>query len=115
METDLTTYFERLLFIGKILDIFTEKTKAFNYLVDGPPVQKKESVLKGILEERGYTVTAPTHEKYEDVQIANIQFFLMYSINHLNNSYTEAINTDFLDLQDAVIYDFKNRLKEGGG
>lgn len=101
--------------MGKILDLFSEKVKTFIYLVDGPPVPKKESVLKGILEERGYKVEGTPEQKYEDVQIANIQYFLMYSINHLNNSYAEAINTDFLDLQDAVIYDLKNRLKEGGG
>lgn len=102
-------------FIDKIICIYFEKTRKFIELVDGKPVVKKKSVFKDILKERGYGKKQESEKSYAEVQIDNINYFVMYSVKHLNNSYAEAIDCDYIDMLDTIIFDIENRLKTVGG
>lgn len=46
-----------------------------------------------------------------------IDQMVLYSVNHLNNSYMDAISADYLEMLDIIAYDMQLRkeAKENGG
>lgn len=83
--------------------------------MDIAPVEKKKSVIGAYLEEQGYI--EETEEKLEDHCIKMIDQMVLYSVNHLNNSYMDAISADYLEMLDIIAYDMQLRkeAKENGG
>lgn len=99
------------LYLNRINDAYKQ---IFNIL-DIAPVEKKKSVIGAYLKEQGYI--EETEEKPLDQNIKMIDQMVLYSTNHLNNSYADAINTDYLEMLDVIAYDMqlrKEALEHGG-
>lgn len=99
------------IYLNRINDAYT---RIFEIL-DIAPVEKKKSVIGAYLEEQGYI--EETEEKPEDHCIKMIDQMVLYSVNHLNNSYIDAISADYLEMLDIIAYDMQLRkeAKENGG
>ena len=99
------------IYLNRINDAYT---RIFEIL-DIAPVEKKKSVIGAYLEEHGYI--EETEEKPEDHCIKMIDQMVLYSVNHLNNSYMDAISADYLEMLDIIAYDMQLRkeAKENGG